>query len=181
MQDVDLSSSEYGDPFSPELIRFFSVCQQAAVEIPVLEWVSQRVIVSNSAIVSALDSVVSPLIGPVQTPTINDHDLFTAGDIKGGSFQLEWTKPSLGTPSGYVIKVFSFADRSDFAYFNVASLRTAKERLTLPPDMLQPGNTYLFLITAIVDGRANIESAPNRLGFPAGNADVISAPITIRP
>jgi hypothetical protein len=39
--------------------------------------------------------------------------------------------------------------------------------------------TYVFIIAAEVDGRANIESSPNRSALPTAYANVVSAPITI--
>jgi hypothetical protein len=54
---------------------------------------------------------------------------------------------------------------------------TAKTTVNLPP--LLAGKTYLFLITALADGHANVETMPNRSALPTAYASVVSAPITI--
>jgi hypothetical protein len=46
----------------------------------------------------------------------------------------------------------------------------------LPP--LQAGQTYVFSITAILDGAANFETRPNRSALPTASVSVVSAPIT---
>ncbi len=54
---------------------------------------------------------------------------------------------------------------------------TSQASVTLPP--LSSGNTYVFAITALVDGTANIQTSPNRSSLPTAFANVVSAPITI--
>jgi hypothetical protein len=41
--------------------------------------------------------------------------------------------------------------------------------------------TYVFQITALVDGQANMETSPHHSALPVASANVISAPITINP
>lgn len=52
--------------------------------------------------------------------------------------------------------------------------------MTLPPGLLKSGSPYLFLVTALVDGQGNVETAPNRSSLPTARADVISAAMTVQ-
>jgi hypothetical protein len=56
---------------------------------------------------------------------------------------------------------------------------TAKTSVTVP--FINAGQTYVFLITANVDGGANFESSPFRSKLPIAYSTVISAPIVINP
>jgi hypothetical protein len=138
---------------------------------------------TNGAAFDSSVTKLSALIGPVEEPTINYKSLFTATTLSlNQSYTLRWMKPSLGNATGYLVTLSTPATVGARTFFaQVARLSTSKTEMTLPPSLLQGGKTYYFTITAITDGRANIESSPNRFGFPAGNADIISAPISIVP
>jgi hypothetical protein len=45
--------------------------------------------------------------------------------------------------------------------------------------LLQAGKTYVFLITAILDGGANFETQPNRSALPIAFVSIVSAPIAV--
>jgi hypothetical protein len=64
-----------------------------------------------------------------------------------------------------------------FNYFPAGTFTTGKTTATLPP--LQSGQTYVFAISARIDGKADVEKSPNRSALPTAYATVISAPITI--
>ncbi|HET9697624.1 MAG TPA: fibronectin type III domain-containing protein, partial [Terriglobales bacterium] len=160
---------------------YLRVCQFATADIPSPDGSStQQIILSNGVTLAPPISPVGPLIGPVEAPTINDQNLFTASTVSAHSATLKWEKPSLGNPIGYGVSVYTnLAVQGRSVYTRIATLNTGKTTVIVPPGILQSGTTYFFLITSVTDGRANIETSPNRLGFPAGNADIISAPITI--
>lgn len=62
---------------------------------------------------------------------------------------------------------------------SAGTMSTAGTSITIPSSLLIAGKKYLFMITALSDGKANMETAPNRHALPIANADVVSAPITI--
>jgi hypothetical protein len=66
-----------------------------------------------------------------------------------------------------------------FAFAPAGVYYTAKTSVTIP--FFTAGQTYVFLITANVDGGANFESSPFRSKLPIAYSTVISAPITINP
>ena len=173
----------YQDPFCSDCSRQFVICQQALVDLPSIGSIPLRAMVTNGAAFTFPITEVVPLIGPVEEPTINDQSLFTAVTLPAAtSYTLKWRVPSLGKATGFIVDVFTpHAFAQSVAMLQEARLSTATTAITLPPNLLQSGTTYYITITAITDGRANIESSPNRLGFPAGNADVVSGAITVAP
>jgi hypothetical protein len=182
LQD-DLSQTlEYQDPFPSRYTRQFEICQQTLMLRPSSDVIP---VVTNGAVFAAPPTEIAPLLGPVETPTINDQTLFADLTISPGTgINLKWTSPSLGKPTGYIVSLIAphtigIGPSPSTVYLQEAKLSTATTAISLPPGLLQSGTTYYITITAVIDGRANIESSPNRLGFPAGYADVVSAPITI--
>ena len=81
----------------------------------------------------------------------------------------------VGTPPGTII-----GGIGTVGFFSTTLLSTAKTSITVPPNLLSSGKTYLFVITSAVDGRANMETSPRRSSLPTANAQLISAPITIQ-
>ncbi len=178
--DEGLGTVEYRDPFPVEWTRYFTLCQEAIQDITLSDGTTQKVRLTNSVSTALPNSPVVPLIGPVRNPTINDADLFTAGTLHGPSYTLKWTVPELGQASAYRVTIWTEVSRSGkVGLFPGADLWTKKTSMTLPPELVESGKPYLIQITAIYDSRADSESSPRRTGIPSGNADVVSAPITI--
>jgi len=65
-------------------------------------------------------------------------------------------------------------------YVNDMVFSTTKTTMTLPSVLPQSTlGPWFFVITALSDAKANIETQPRRHGVPSANADVVSAAITI--
>jgi hypothetical protein len=179
--DVEAGTIQYSDPFPTTWRRTFRVCQNASVAVPVPGGTTQGINLTNSQTTSLPTATVQPLLSAVRNPKINGADLFTAGTISGTAVTLSWDPPAIGTPFGYNVAIMSTTTFPDgtVGYISSTTLGTAKTSMTMPPDLLRSGQTYLFVITSQVDGRANMETSPHRSSLPVANADVISAPITI--
>jgi hypothetical protein len=179
--DVEAGTVQYSDPFPTTWRRTFRVCQNASVAVPVPGGTTQGINLTNSQTTSLPTATVQPLLSAVRNPKINGADLFTAGTISGTAVTLSWDPPAVGTPFGYNVAIMSTTTFPDgtVGYISSTTLGTAKTSMTIPPDLLRSGQTYLFVITSQVDGRANMETSPHRSSLPVANADVISAPITI--
>jgi hypothetical protein len=178
--DVEAGTVQYSDPFPATWRRTFRVCQSASVAVPVPGGTTQGITLTNSQTTSLPTATVQPLLSPVRNPKINGADLFTAATINGTAATLTWDPPAIGTPFGYNVAIMSTTTlpNGTVQYLSSTTLGTAKTSMTIPPDLLRSGQTYLFVITSRVDGRANMETSPHRSSLPVANADVISAPIT---
>jgi len=179
--DVGPATVQYSDPFPAAWRRIFRVCQNASVAVAVPgTGKTQSIYLTNSQTTSLPTATVKPLISAVQNPKINGADLFTASTLNSAVVTLSWDPPAIGTPFGYNVAIWSPTTLPDgtVAYFSSAMLSTAKTSMTLPPNVLASGQTYLFVITSLADGKANMETSPHRSSLPIANADLISAPIT---
>jgi hypothetical protein len=112
-------------------------------------------------------AIMSPPTSPGGTPPISTLPVGTPpGTITG----IISTLP-VGTPPGTITGTIGL--------FPLATLSTAKTSMTVPPDLLSSGKTYLFVITSVVDGKANMETSPHRSSLPTADAQLISAPVKI--
>jgi hypothetical protein len=180
LTDQDFGAVEYGDPFPADWLRIFSFCQGFSTQVPLPNSSTTQLFLLQNGESSLIPSApVAPLITAVQNPTLNGSSLFTPATLNTGAVTLSWAPPSTGKPFGYYIQVFAFSATSFIgvpAYLPGPKFGTATNSVTLPP--LPPGS-YVFMITALADGTANMETSPRRSTLPTAYADVLSAPITI--
>ena len=99
--------------------------------------------------------------------------------IRDSVIPFSWSAPVTGAPYGYRVVAFVQTTLPNGlpTYGTAGIFSTAKTAITLPP--LAGGNTYVFAITALADGTADLEKMPFRSSLPTGYATVVSAPITI--
>ena len=178
--DQDFGPVQYEDPFPPAWPRVFTFCQTASVPVPIPGSTTPILFqLVDTQISSVPQSPISPLTGQVQNPTIDGMSLFVAESVSATGVTLKWTAPSGVTPTGYRITVFVAGALSNgvISYLPTSEFYTAKTSALLP--LLQAGKTYVFLITAILDGAANFETQPNRSALPIAFVSIVSAPIAV--
>jgi hypothetical protein len=179
--DVEAGTVQYSDPFPSAWRRTFRVCQSASVAVQVPGGQTQGIILTNTQTTSLPTAAVKPLISAVQNPKINGADLFNAGTINGTAVTLSWDPPAIGAPFGYSVAIMGPTTLPDgtVGYLSSTTLSTAKTSIAVPPDLLRSGQTYLFVITSLVDGKASMETSPHRSSLPAASAQLVSASVTI--
>ncbi|MDP9051188.1 MAG: hypothetical protein M3O31_10800 [Acidobacteriota bacterium] len=182
--DID-GTVQYGDPFPAVWRRIFRVCQNASVVVPVPGTSqTQSISLINDQTTVLPTATVKPLLSGVRNPKINGADLFTATTVYSTAVTLSWDPPAIGTPFGYNVVIMtpttlpSPNGTVNYLYLSSTTLSTAKTSMTIPPNVLAPGRAYLFVITALADAKANMETSPHRSSLPVAHADVLSAPIT---
>jgi hypothetical protein len=172
---------QYGDPFPAAWSRTLNFFQVAMVPLPAPgSDATVPFLLAGGETVVPSSSPLAPLVTPVQNPTINGRSLFTATTLSTTSPTLSWSPPSSGSPYGYLVQpciLYHLDNGSGETYGAAAAFYTAETSLRL--FSLSPGSTYVFTISALVDGAANIETAPFRSALPNGYADLVSAPVTI--
>ena len=177
--DVNLGTLQYNDPYAAKWTRAETFCEEAIVPVAI----PNSTATANFALVTTTttapsNSAIVPLIGPVQSPTINNANLFTAATLSTSTPTLAWSAPSLGAPYGYRVSVYILNNSTTTAPYATAGVfSTSQTSMTLPP--LSTGNTYVFAITSLMDAAANIQTSPFRSALPTGSSSVVSAPITI--
>jgi hypothetical protein len=179
LTDQSLGTLGYNDPFPSTWTRAESFCEEAVIPVPVPDssaTVNFALVTGES--VAPSSNAIAPIVGPVQNPTINGGNLFTAATLSTTTPSFSWTAPASGAPYGYGVSTYVLSNPSGTPnYLNAGVFYTSQNSVTLPP--LSSGNTYVFAITALVDGTANIQTSPNRSALPTAFANVVSAPITI--
>lgn len=178
--DVEAGTVQYSDPFPANWRRTFRICQTASVVIPLPGSHNQGIILTNTQTTELPTSTVKPLLSAVQNPKINGADLFTAATVNPTAVTLSWDPPAIGTPYGYNVSVLSptTLPGGQITYLSATTLNTAKTSMTIPPGVLASGQTYLFIVRSLADGKTNIETSPLRSALPTAGAEIVSAPIT---
>ncbi len=180
LTDQDFGAVSYGDPFPGSWPRMFEICQQATVQIPrPNSTVIDTFLLSFGETTALPTAPIAPLIGPVQNPMLNGSSLFQSATLATPAVNLSWAPPAGAQAFGYYVSVFQLATLSTGAmqYVGVARFGTAKSSMSVP--FLAAGSTYIFQITALLDGVANMETSPGRSQLPIAHSTVLSAPITI--
>jgi hypothetical protein len=122
---------------------------------------------------------VSPLLMPVQNPTLNGSSLFTAASLNTTSVTLSWTAPATGQPLGYYVSVYELATTplGTTGYLPAGRYGIAQTSVKVP--FLTAENAYVFTITAEMDAGAEMENSPLRSKIPSAETGVVSAPMVI--
>jgi hypothetical protein len=124
----------------------------------------------------ASGSTVSPVLGPVQAPTINGLDALNATSGVGTSPTLAWSQPSLGTATDYVVTVLQVGNNSGYTMSTkIANLYTTNTQMTIPPGVLSAGQTYAFVIRALHRPGVDATQHPFRHTFDEAVCDSLTA------
>ena len=131
-----------------------------------------------------------PLLN-VQNPKINGLDLFHSSSVTS-PITLSWDAPQLGTPNGYLITMAGFDPSgascpqppsggisSVFCVTGIYHFTTPTTSVTIPPNLVTAGISYVFTIRAVSDNGTDFLKAPNRGSWNRAYSDVLSGPIAI--
>jgi hypothetical protein len=72
--------------------------------------------------------------------------------------------------------VYSVAEDSQHWY---GDFYTPENSVTIPSGLLQPGNSYVFILRAMADARANMSTSPWRSRLPMADGSIVSGPLTV--
>jgi hypothetical protein len=179
--DENLGTVAYGDPFPSTWPRFFQYCQISALNIPRPNSSAVDTFLATIRQTTTLPSgPVTPILTPVQNPMMNGSSLFESSNLSSTVVNITWSTPSSGTPFGYYVSVFQLTNLpSGTGYLLAGRYGTSQTSVSIP--FLAAGNTYVFTITANVDGGSVIDKSPLRSKIPIAEAGVVSAPFVTLP
>lgn len=177
--DLDLAVS-YGDPFPSAWSSVYS----ASILIPIqflapgaktptnLNWGGMM---AGSDLTQS--GALAPRVSPIRQLQVGGKDAQSPQSHVGLNPTVTWATPQTGTASGYQIRVglLDSPDGMTSQLRPIATLFTTQLSATLPPGVLQSGQAYVLVVTAISRGRMDFASAPLRSSFPEGSADAVSA------
>jgi len=117
---------------------------------------------------------IAPLVTPALSPTLDGKDAF--GAVGGVSLTptLAWKPPALGKPNAYRVVIYRLSNLGGASQLDYqAMISTSDTSLTLPPDLLEKGQSYVFVITAVVSS-LDLASAPYRSSPTMATADALT-------
>jgi hypothetical protein len=128
---------------------------------------------------ASLPSPVAPVIGPVQSPTIDGMDAFTAQTAGSATPLVSWMPPALGTASGYVVNFYAIDNVGNKTSLDfLTAIYTGMTSVMVPPGLLVGGQSYFVDITAYADG-IDRSVTPFLSVYPSAYADALSAAVTV--
>lgn len=184
---LDLGEAQYGNPFPHKWGKIYSINQNYSVHYTAPGATNPRpiqgVLSTNSLKEPKHHHPMVQAISPVLGATIDGLDAFLPQAGLSTSPALAWNEPAKGEAEAYSVAVLRvFAQGMSTRAATVASLITEETTLTVPPGILQPGQSYVFRIRAIKAHDAEPSKAPFRLNtFPFATADVLTAMVTVAP
>ena len=180
--DVNLGEVHYANPFPPSFGQVLYASNDVTVAFPV-DGGAPAMARASVSVVVPLDKAglasIEPLLSPPQAPQINGQDAF--GTLAGISSTptLSWKPPALGKPAGYAVQTHVITTfGTDGVVGNGPTFTTTATSLTLPPDSVQSGFTYVFQITALATS-IDLSKQPFRASASGASADVITGTSTM--
>ncbi|HTP26711.1 MAG TPA: hypothetical protein VMK12_13790, partial [Anaeromyxobacteraceae bacterium] len=142
---------------------------------------------AGSALAPTVGPVQYPAVTaprPVQTPSVTTSNAFGVppGAVLAGvsaTPTIAWAAPVLGVPTSYTVDVYLLSPVSGATVSTrLATWSTLGTQVTLPPGVLNPGNTYYARITAVASPLPFRPNAPFRQANTYGYASTLTAPFT---
>ena len=120
-------------------------------------------------------SPIAPLVGVAQKPLVNGSNFFVNQTGIGLTPTLQWSAPTLGSAGSYGVHVLQLSNVGGNTVMNrIASFATSATSLQIPPNVLTPGQAYVFQIRARYIPGVSFAKTPFEFGPIVGTADVIS-------
>lgn len=182
--DIDFGGIAFGNPF-PSTWQPFIVAHQDVIRSYAVAGTNDRadflgeVYVATTTLPTAA-APITPIVGPVSNPAMNGTNFFFDQSGVGTTPTVTWDAPAVGTATHYRVRIdrlyvgaqgHAASELAGFFYLTGTSL-------TIPPNLLVPGNNYVFTIFAESLPGIDITQTPFRLSFPHGFASSLSGLIT---
>ena len=101
-------------------------------------------------VAEALKGPLTPRLSPAQDLTVEGQDGRKARTLGSLAPRLAWAAPRLGTPSVYRVRIRRKSAQPGFTTLHsVATISTTETALDLPPGILEPGQQYVFQVSAM--------------------------------
>ena len=123
-------------------------------------------------------------ISPPQQLKVEGKDAHAASTLGSLTPRIDWTAPRLGTPSAYrvlVTRLYTSDVLEDYSLWSIeAFITTTDTSFQLPPGILQPGQTYVFIVTSLLTPGVDLATSMNQIQIltNVAYADVLSGLLT---
>jgi hypothetical protein len=182
--DQDFGDVSFGNPYPATWTPFLDYydfvvynIQPSNASAPLQFALANRVV---SAQLPTASSPIVPLVGPPLNPQIDGKSLFQDQVISGTNPVFSWQPPSVGTASGYRIRVYELDVNNGTTSLNLkGGFYVTGTSVQLPPGVLSSGKTYTFAIDSLYR-QSDIGANPNLETMPEGEADLGTGLVTIQ-
>lgn len=176
--DQDLGTFRYVNPYPTSWKTVLAAQQYARIPVYVPGSSSPTYFEVGSSFMT--DSMptgpIAPLMSNVKSPKINGEDFFAVNTTSGPTVTLSWDPPTGLAPFGYNVSIYNVYDGGNEWY---GDLYTGETSVTIPSGFLEPGNSYVFVVRAMADARANVKISPWRSKLPMADGSIVSGPLII--
>ncbi|WP_375770359.1 hypothetical protein NR798_05545 [Archangium gephyra] len=141
------------------------------------------VLSSTDTLPEFLSKPIAPAFGPVRQPRIEGMDAWQPVTLTTPTPELSWTAPDVppGTRCNYTVFIHQLSAQGSATVSRfVGSVRTTDTRVRLPPGLLSPGGTYVFVFDANTTPGRDILQQAVRIPIPLTGSQALSEVITVR-
>ena len=137
-------------------------------------------IFARSPVVAGTSNVtIAPVVSPVQGLKVNGADAFQAASGITLTPTLSWSAPATGQATSYSVYVLQVKNQGGYTDFATAAVLLTKDTsVTVAPDILQTGNSYVFEVTSEVTAGVDLLETPNLESTTYAAADALTAMFT---
>ncbi len=177
--NADLGDVMYGNPF-PRIYPLFVVYSYQGQTSYLAPGTTQSGVITTYAYgytptLPTPTSPITPMVGTVTNPNVSGGDFFANRSGIGFSPMLSWTAPSLGTVDLYTVKVWDLINNAGVTVPTlVANMQTTAMSIRIPANLMLPGQTYVFQISAEYRPNVNLTLRPYQLGPTRAFAEILS-------
>lgn len=171
-------SFSYGNPYpgfteAGHVETAFSVALAPPLATPFSFYTS---VSSTAALPELAASPLQARLGPARTPRIQARDAFSTQLGVGLTPRLEWSAPSVGQPTSYLVRISEVTVNAGAARLGtvVGQLYTAGTHVIVPPGMLTTGRYYFAQLVARSSANSDFQTRPLRSAWPEAEATVIT-------
>ncbi len=119
-------------------------------------------------------------VGPVQEIRIEERPGFARNRIATATPKISWMAPKVGTANQYGVTIYRvYAEDGKTAMMRRAGFVLEGTEMSVPPNILEPGETYVFLISAHDQQDTSAIERPYASRFPEAYAESLTGLVTI--
>jgi hypothetical protein len=116
-------------------------------------------------------SPIKPLVGVVNSPSVNGKNFFTNQTGVGVTPILRWSPPSVGTANNYTVSIYQLSNSGGNTLItDIANFYTQGKSLRVPSGVLSAGQAYVFVVNAWYIPGVNFAKTP----FMSGSTDALA-------
>jgi hypothetical protein len=183
--DLILNNLGYSNPFPSSWALFGYAESDFTVDYTLPSTTTPRTVYGRiwyaADLASFSSGQIQATLSPVQGLTVNGRNAFDDQSGVTTTPTIQWTAPAIGTPTLYSVLVYRLYPRLSFdgcsletARQSVASLLTTGLQITLPPNVMYPGQSYHLVVNAFSRPGVDASQQPFVLSLPEAGATALS-------